>query len=56
MHGIICGYKLDRCDCVILACETNEMVGNQRGMVLLWDEALYSWIGNNSGMDSTCVM
>jgi len=47
MHGIICGYKLDLCDCVILACETNKMVGNQRGMVLVWDEALCSWIGNN---------
>jgi len=28
MHGMICGYKFDGCDCVILACETNEMVGN----------------------------
>jgi len=29
MHGIICGYELDWCACVVLACETNEMVGNQ---------------------------
>jgi len=27
MHEISCGYKLDCCDCVILACGTNEMVG-----------------------------
>jgi len=57
MHGIICGYKLDRCDCVILACETNERVGNQRGMVLVWDEALYTHeLGITSGMDSTYDM
>jgi len=38
MHGISCGYKLNCCDCVVLACETSEMVGNQRGMVLVSDE------------------
>jgi len=27
MHDISCGYKLDCYDCMILACETNEMVG-----------------------------
>jgi len=28
MHGMICGYKLDRGDWGILACETNEWVRN----------------------------
>jgi len=27
MHEISCGYKLDWYDCMISACETNEMVG-----------------------------
>jgi len=30
-----------------MACEYNELVRNQRGMVLVSDEALYSWTGNN---------
>ena len=27
VHDISCGYKLDWYDCMISACETNEMVG-----------------------------
>jgi len=29
MHGIIRGYELDWYACVVLACETNQMVLNQ---------------------------
>jgi len=43
MHGISYGYKLDWCDCVILACETNEMVG----IKVAWDEIPQLWFENN---------
>jgi len=32
---------------IVLACETNEMVGNLSGMVLLWHTILHSWFGKD---------
>jgi len=40
-------FCMDRCDLGILACEIYEWVGIKKGMILLWDETLYSWGGND---------
>jgi len=37
----IWGYELDWCVGMVLACKTNEMVGNESGMVLVWGMILY---------------
>jgi len=49
----ISGYELDWCVGMVLACKTNEMAGNESGMVLVWDMILYRWMKHDVGMFRT---